>query len=167
MVLFLPEKNGYENGLLENIQLGVLFLGCIVALKSKVDRKFFIFTFLVLIILMLREVNCGRTIFFPIPGVENAFYSWKQIKYGYLAHPLYGLYMASVGFYFLKNKLFINLWQKLTQEKFLIWNFVLLLIGMIGGLYAEEAHLMVMEESTELLFYIALVNFIYLYSKEK
>ena len=38
---------------------------------------------------------------------------------------------------------------------------------MIGGLYAEEAHLMVLEEITELLFYVALVNFIYLYSQNK
>ena len=119
-------------------------------------------------ILFLREINCGRTIFFPVPEVENAFYKWSEIKYGYLAHPIYGAYIAFVGIYFLKNKLFINLLQKLRDIKFPVWNFVLLLIGMIAGIYAEEViHNFVLEESTELLFYVALINFVYLYSQDK
>lgn len=165
--LFLPEKYGYENGLIENIQLAVLFIGMFFSQRTKTDKKFFTFVTLVLGILFIREVNCGRTIFFPIEGQENAFYRWSEIKYGWLAHPIFGLYMAYVGFYFLKNKLFINLWEKLRDIKFPIWNFVLLIIGIIGGLYAEEAHLLVMEEATELLFYVALISFIYLYSQHK
>lgn len=167
-VMFLPEKCGYENGLLENIQLAILFLGIYFALRPKVDKKFFAFVAMVLGILIIREVNCGRTIFFPIPGQENAFYSWKEIKYGWLAHPIYGLYMAFVGIYFLKNKLFINLWEKIRDIKFPIWNFILLLLGMALGTYAEECvHNFVLEEATELLFYVALVVFIYLYSQHK
>lgn len=166
-VMFLPVQCGYENGVIENIQLMVLFLGIFFAIRPKVDKKFFTFVALVLGILLIREVNCGRTIFFPIPGTENEFYRWSEIKYGWLAHPIYGLYMTYVGFYFLKNKLFITLWNKLKDIKFPIWNFVLLLVGMVGGLYAEEAHLLVMEEATELLFYVALVSFIYLYSRHK
>ena len=167
-MMFLPERCGWENGLLENIQMVVLFLGVFFALRPKTDKKFFIFIALVLGILILREVNCGRTLFFPVPGVENAFYRWSEIKYGYLAHPLYGLYMACVGIYFLKNKLFINLWQKIKNIKLPIWNFLLLLLGMAGGIYAEEcAHNFIMEESTELLFYTALIGFIYLYSQHK
>lgn len=166
-VMYLPIQYGYENGVIENIQLMVLFLGMFFAIRPKVDKKFFTFVALVLGILLIREVNCGRTIFFPIPGTENEFYRWSEIKYGWLAHPIYGLYMAFVGFYFLKNKLFITLWEKLRDIKFPVWNFVLLLIGMIGGLYAEEMHLLVMEEATELLFYVALVSFIYLYSRHE
>ena len=130
-VMFLPEKCGFENGIIENIQLVVLFLGIFFAVRPKVDKKFFAFVAMVLGILIIREVNCGRTIFFPIPGQENAFYSWKEIKYGWLAHPIYGLYMAFVGVYFLKNKLFITLWEKLKNIKFPVWNFVLLLTGMV------------------------------------
>ena len=167
-VMFLPERCGFENGIIENIQLAVLFLGIFFAVRPKVDKKFFTFVALVLGILIIREVNCGRTIFFPIPGQENAFYSWKEIKYGWLAHPIYGLYMAFVGVYFLKNKLFITLWEKLKNIKFPIWNFVLLLVGMILGIYAEECvHNFVLEEATELLFYVALVGFVYLYSRHK
>ncbi len=167
-VMFLPERCGFENGIIENIQLAVLFLGIFFAVRPKVDKKFFIFVAMVLGILIIREVNCGRTIFFPIPGEENAFYSWKEIKYGWLAHPIYGLYMAFVGVYFLKNKLFITLWEKLKNIKFPVWNFILLLVGMAIGIYAEEyVHNFVLEEATELLFYVALVGFVYLYSRHK
>jgi hypothetical protein len=132
------------------------------------DKQFFTFVALVLGILLLREINCGRTIFFAIPGQENAFYSWKEIKYGWLAHPIFGAYIAFVGLYFLKNKLFINLWHMIRDIKFPIWNFLLMLLGMALGLYAEECvHNFVFEEITELLFYVALVGFIYLYSRDE
>ena len=165
--MFLPEKCGYENGVIENIQLVVLFFGLFFSLRSKTDKSFFTFVALVIGILLIREVNCGRTIFFPVPGLENTFYSWSEIKYGWLAHPIYGAYMAFVGFYFLKNKLFINLWQKIKDIKLPIWDFVILASGIVVGLYAEETHLLVLEEFAELVFYIALVGFIYLYSQDK
>lgn len=166
--LFLPAKCGYENGIIENIQLLVLFIGVYFAVRPKTDKKFFTFVALVLGILLVREVNCGRTIFFPIPGVENEFYRWSEIKYGWLAHPIYGLFITWVGIYFLKNKLFINLWEKIKNIKFPIWNFMLLILGMGLGLYAEESlHNLVIEESTELLFYVALISFVYLYSQDK
>lgn len=167
-VMFLPDRYGWENGLLENMQMAVLFLGVYFALRPKVDKKFFYFVALVLGIIILREVNCGRTLFFPIPGQENAFYSWKDIKYGYLAHPIYGLYMAFVGFYFLKNKLFVNTWEKLSKTALPIWDIILMLIGMTMGMYAEKAmHHNVFEEISELLFYVGLVGVVYLYSRDK
>lgn len=186
-ILYLPEKYGYENGLLENLQLIALFTGFIFCLAypkfsnklnpgngegaSAPDNslvKFFRFAALVIIILVLREINCGRTIFFPVPGEVNTFYGWKDIKYGWLAHPLYGLYMAYVGFYFLINKLYITLWNIVKKIKFPVWNIVLMLVGMVWGTLAEEVfHNMVMEEITELLFYISLTGIIYLYAYNK
>ncbi len=167
-VMFLPEQYGYENGLLENIQMLVLLIGFILSLKAKVNKKFFNFAALVLIIIALREINCGRTLFFPVPGEVNTYYSWKEIKYGWLAHPLYGLYMAYVAFYFLKNKLFITLWEIIKGIRFPVWNIILMLAGMVLGTYAEKAmHNMVFEEITELLFYVSLIGIIYLYAYNK
>ena len=40
-VKFLPVTWGYENGVLENIQLVFLFLMGYFALRAKVDKKFF------------------------------------------------------------------------------------------------------------------------------
>lgn len=167
-VMYLPEPFGYENGVLENIQLFFLFLTGFFALRAKEDKKFFVFVALVVVILLLREVNCGRTIFFAIPGEVNAFYSWKQIKYGWLAHPLYAMYMIGVGIYFLKNKLYLNLWKKFSKIKLPLWNILLMLLGMVLGTYAEEvAHNFILEEITELLFYVSLCGIVYLYSNDK
>lgn len=167
-IVFMPEKYGYENGLLENLQMMTLLIAFVFAIKAKINKKFFNFVALVIGILAIREVNCGRTIFFPVPGEVNEFYRWKDIKYGWLAHPIYGLYMAWVAFYFLKNKLFINLWDLLKKIKLPVWNIVLMLIGMALGTYAEEAvHDLVFEEVTELLFYVALTGIIYLYAFKK
>ena len=163
-VMFLPEQYGYENGLLENLQMVVLFLGVYLAVKSKVNKQFFYFAAMVLVILILREVNCGRTLFFPVPDTVNTFYGWKDIKYGWLAHPLYAAYMAYVAFYFLKNKLFVDLWNFLSKIKLPVWNILLMLLGMGLGLYAEKVtHNFVFEEITELLFYVSLVGIIYLF----
>ena len=166
-ILFLPERCGYENGIIENIQLIILALGIFFSLRAKTDKKFFYFVAMVLGILFIREVNCFRTVFFAIPGTENEFYRWSEIKYGWLAHVLYGIYMAIVGIYFLANKLFLNLWDKLWNLKLPFWNFILLLVGIITGLYAEEIHHLVFEESAELLFYVTLIGFVYLYSHHK
>ncbi len=167
-VKFLPVKFGYENGILENIQLVFLFIACIMGFCAKTNKKFFKFTALVVIILILREINCGRTIFFPIPGVENAFYKWKDIKYGWLAHPLYGIYMASVGLYFIINKLYLNLFEYIKKVKFPVWNIILLLLGMAAGLYSEKTmNNMLLEEMTEMLFYSSLMGIIWLYGFNK
>ena len=166
--IFLPEKYGYENSLLENLQMAILFLGLFFAFTSKVNKKFFITIGLVLIILMLREVNCGRTLFFPIPGQENMFYGWDQIKYGYLAHPLYGLYIASVAVYFLWNKCFITLWKIIKNVKFPIWDILFVILSMLAGIYIDHAvDSMVLEESVELVFYVAIVGIIWLYTRHK
>lgn len=164
-IMFLPAPCGYENGLLENIQMVVLLIGFIMCFRAKENKKFFYFAALVIIIIALREVNCGRTLFFPVPGEVNAFYSWKEIKYGWLAHPLYGLYMAYVAFYFFKNKCYLPLKQYLLETKLPVINIILMLTGMVLGTYAEKAsHNFVFEEISELLFYVSLVGIIYLYA---
>ena len=167
---FSPIEFGYENGVLENIQMVILFFACFVALKTKNldNKKFFTLVFLILIILILREVNCGRTLFFPVEGKVNTFYSWKEIPYGYLAHPIYGAYMGIVGIYFLVNKLWKNLFNILKDYQLPVFNILFLLIGMISGMFVEKAfHNDIVEEICELLFYFALVSIIYLYSFNK
>lgn len=167
-VLFLPEKFGYENGLLENLQMLVLFVGLYLSFFSKTDKKFFVFAGLVLTILMLREVNCGRTLFFPIEGYDNAYYRWEDIKYGYLVHPLFGTFIACVGVYFLKNKLFLNFWNYLKNTTLPFWNIIFMISGMLLSTYAEHhTSNMVFEEIAELLFYVSLVGIIYIYTRCK
>ena len=167
-IKFLPEQYGFENGLLENIQMITLFIAFVLSVTSKTRKKFFYFVALVIVLISLREVNYGRTLFFPIPGEVNAFYSWKEIKYGWLVNPLVGLYMAGSVMYFLCNKVFIDLWQIIKNIKFPVWNVLLTLAGIILGMYAEKAsENFVFEEITELLFYVSLTGIIWLYSANK
>ena len=167
-LMYFPEEFGYENGVLENIQMVFLFVGLFLAFNAKIHKKFFIFAGLVITILMLREINCGRTLFFAIPDTVNQFYSWKEIKYGYLAHPIYGLYITCVGLYFFINKLFVDMWNIIKKTKFPVWNFVLLIIGMSVGMYAEKClENFVLEELGELLFYVSLMSIIWLYGFNK
>lgn len=165
--LYLPESFGFENGFIENTQMIVLIFGCVLCFMSKniKHKKFFIFAFLILLLLILREVNYGRTIFFPIPDTVNEFYTWKEIKYGWLAHPLVGLYIASVAFYFLKNKLYLNLIEYIKQYKILpYFQILFMLIGMALGMYAEKAlNMPIFEEMGELLFYSSLISIISIY----
>lgn len=165
---FLPEPFSYETGPLENLQLVILLLAFAFALKAKVNKTFFKSMAMIIIILMLREVNCGRTIFFPIPGTVNEYYSWHDIKYGWLAHPLYGLYMAVTAIYFLKNKLFVTLWQYIKNVGFPLWHMLFIFVGMAVGLYAEHSlNNPILEEMAELLFYTSLMGIVYLYGFNK
>ena len=169
LVLFTDpdSKIGYENGLLENLQILCLVAGCLSGINSKTDKKFFRFTAMALSVLILREISCGRTLFFAIPGKENAFYSWKEIKYGYLVNPLYGIYIVSVLTYFLKNRLFTTLWKYISETKIPIWNAVIMFAGLLLTVYAEKIEKnQILEESSELVFYLSLTGLIYIYTKK-
>ena len=164
----LPEKFGYENGLIENIQLIVLFVGFYLSCTAKEYKKFFIFVALVISTLLLREINCGRTLFFAVEEKENTFYKWKELKYGYLAHPIFGFYIVMILFYFIKNKLLLDVFQ-------IIKKFCVPLLSVIGvflftvlGIYSEsQIHNLVIEEFAELFIYIIFVQLVWMYSRQK
>jgi len=163
-VKILPETWGYENGILENLQMITLGIGVFLAIFAKTNKKFFYFTALIIFLLIAREINYGRTIFFPIPGEVNAFYSWKEIKYGWLVNPLVGLYITGTTLYFIISKAYSQMWNIIKNIKFPVWSFLLLFIGIGLGEYAEKAtENFVFEEISELLFYVALVGIIWLY----
>ena len=167
-VKYLPEHFGYENDVLENLQLVALGIGFFLAIFSKTSKKFFYFAALVLFLLFARELNYGRTIFFAVPGEVNTYYSWKQIKYGWLVNPIIGLYIVAGGLYFFISKAFVELWNIIKKVKFPVWNILLLILGMVLGEYAEKAtENFVFEESAELLFYISLTVIIWLYGYNK
>ncbi|MBQ8635081.1 hypothetical protein IJ425_02890 [bacterium] len=168
-LMYMPQKWGWENGIIENIQMVVLWTMIAFALTAKKHKRFFKLVALIITIIVIREVNCGRTLFFHIPGTENAYYRWKDIKYGYLAHPLYGAYIATVALIAIKNKFFIDLWEMIKTIKFPFWNILLASIATFLGAIAEKAtnNNFIFEEGFELLFYVSLFGIIYLYSRHK
>ena len=166
--LWLPIEYSYENHLIENFQLVVILAIFIICIKTKNDKTFFNTLALVMVILFLREINGGRTVFFHIPGGgPNDFYSWKEIPYGYLAHPLYGTFMVFSGLYFILTKSYKVLWNYFLQAKLSIYNWIFVALGIIFGLLGEEWGLPMLEEMTETLFYVSLLAIIYLQAFNK
>ncbi len=167
-IKWLPAHYAYENSLIENFQLVVILFTFIFCVKAKCDKPFFYSMALVMIILFLREINCGRTVFFLIPGAgTNAFYSWKQIPYGYLAHPLYGLFMACSGLYFILSKSYKIFWNYLLHAKVTIYAWVFAIIGIIFGVIGEEVGVEMYEEMAETLFYVSLMAIIFMQAQNK
>ena len=171
-LMYMPQKYGFENGLLENIQMAVLFIILGLCLTSKVNKPFFRFAALALTIIMIREVNCGRTLFFPIPDTYHQYYSWRDLPWkwlGKVVHTVYGLYIAFVGFIFLKKKFYVDFWTICKNVKFPVWNVIIMGFASFMGAIAEKAtnNNFIFEEGFELLFYVSLMGFVWLYSRNE
>lgn len=172
MLMYLPQTCGYENGLIENIQMAVLFFMVYTCLTSKINKPFFNFVVLVLSILIIREVNCGRTLFFPVPGEYHKYYSWSVLPWpwlGKVVHFVYGLWIATVSLIFLKKKFYTDAWNMIKCTKLPFWNILFMCFAMFMGAIAEKAtnNNFVFEEGFELLFYVSLAGIIWLYSRNE
>ena len=132
----------------------------------------------VLSILIIREVNCGRTLFFPIPkdsplySETHAYYSWRELPYpwiGKIVHTIYGLWIAVVGFIFLKKKIYVDIWEMIKKIRFPFWNIAFATGAMFMGAIAEKLthNNYVFEEGFELLFYVSILGIVWLYSRNK
>ena len=171
-LLYIPQYWGYENGVIENIQMAVLFFMVYICATSKVNKPFFHFLILVLSILIIREVNCGRTLFFPIPGEYHKYYSWRALPWpwlGKIVHFIYGLWIAIVSLIFLKKKYYLDVWQMASKIKLPVWNILFAGLAMFMGAIAEKAtnNNFVFEEGFELLFYVSLTGILWLYSRNE
>lgn len=164
--VYLPVECGNENGAVENVQMAVLALGACFCLRAGNHRRFFVVMALVMVMLMLREVNCGRTLFLAKPGTVNDFYQWKELPYGWIARVLFGGYMAGVAAYFLHKRLYLQIGEVLRQVGIPVWNVILMAAGVVLGVYGERVlNNMTVEEFAELLFYVALVGAVRVYAR--
>lgn len=162
----LPVECGYENGCIENLQMAVLALGVYFCFRARNQRSFFVFLAMVLVVLMLREVNCGRTLFFAKPGGENLFYKWDEIPYGWVARVLFGIYLSGIAVYFFRKRLYAQIRELSVAVPVPVWNVLLMGLGIILGNFAERVMKnMIVEELAELVFYIALVGGIHIYAR--
>lgn len=171
-LIYMPQEWGFENGVIENIQMAVLFFMVYICATSKINKPFFHFLILVLSILIIREVNCGRTLFFPIPGEYHKYYSWRHLPWpwlGKIVHFIYGLWIAIVSLIFLKKKFYLDIWEMFKNIKLPVWNILFACFAMFMGAIAEKAtnDNFVFEEGFELLFYVSLMGILWLYSRNK
>lgn len=168
-VMFLPERFTWENSFIENTQIFVLCICFFIAVKSDWNKKFFYWISLIVIILILREVNYGRS-FFPQPNSVNSFYQWKEIipNYWWVPRTLYGLFMVYTLYYFFKNNLLKNVILYIKKAPIDVWNCLFLIFGIVFGTLGENnIKNQMLEETTETLFYVALCVLIWLYTHNK
>ena len=170
-VLFLPEMYAWENSLIENTQLFVIFFIFIVALNAKREKQLFNWIAMISVMLFLREINCGR-VFFPINSVGSpAFKSWAEIlpyPYSKIPNTLFGLFMLYAIFYFYKSKAYLQLWKLLKSAKIDCVNILFMMFGIVAGTLSENTiHNEMLEETTETLFYVAFGVLVYLYGYNK
>lgn len=169
---YMPLTWGVENGVLENIQMFVLFVCVYLCATAKQHKKFFHFGILILLILIIREVNCGRTLFFPRPNTYHEYYSWRELPWpwlGKVVHGIYGTYIGVVALLFFVKKMHIKVWNMVQNIKLPMWNILIMCFAIIMGAIAEKLtnNNTIFEEGFELLFYICIMGIIYLYSRCK
>lgn len=166
-VKYLPPQYAYENSLLENIQLVFLAITFVLCLRAKEDKNFFRSMALLIVILALREISCGRTIFFAVEGVDNAFYQWKDIKYGYLAEPIFIAFISCCAIYFFVSKAYKVFWQYILKAKISTYNWIFLILGIIIGTVAEKIGIDTFEEMAEMVFYTSIMALVFLHGYNK
>lgn len=165
----LPESYGGKNSVPEYLQLVLLALGCLLSFRAPVNKTFYVFVGFLLLFLLLREINYGRTLpCFADPDNPERFKKWKEIPYGWLAHPLVGLYLAAQLAFFICKKLYKTLWELISNTRIPAWETAIVLIAAACAQLTERlVHNDFLEEFFELTFYSALMCLIWRYSRGK
>jgi len=162
--LYMPESWGYENHWIENVQMLVLLLCFILCWRAKTDRAFWRTLAFLFVILALREVNCGRTLFFAVEGKENAYLKWSQIPYGWVVRLAYKAFIIAVVFVFVRVGGLRTCVRLLKGSKWPVWNVaagaVAVPVTVLSEHYFGYATL---EELAELVVYFAMASTIRLY----
>lgn len=162
----MPLEWGYENSLVENIQMAVLAGALVLCATARNHRGFYRFAAAVVLLLMLREVSFGRTIFFPVEGQVDTYYKWKEIPYGWLAHWVIGAIMAAMAAVFILKRLWKSLWEIVLQKAFPVWGVVLMGFGVVLTSAMEKVfHDIVAEEVSELGMYLAFAYLVAVYTR--
>lgn len=174
MLAYLPQDWGFENGLLEDFQMLVLFWILAMCVYAKNNKRIFKYAAFALLIIIFREINLGRTILFPIPGEVGKFYPWSYVNeqmgfpIGKCVHFAYGLYIAAIAILFIIKGIFKDGFNLVFKTKLPFWNLIFMGVASFCGAIAEKAtnNNFIFEEGFELLFYVALAGVIYLYTMD-
>lgn len=171
--LCAPETWAYENGLLENLQMMFLMLGIIFCVTARTDKPLYLFFATIIFFFMLREVNCGRMIFWSrsgeifYSGMPTDYLKWKEIPHGSLIRT--GIYIAITSLCILawcRKGNFTALKKTLLNTKAPFWELLLLICGFLCTFITERLHLcFITEEIGELLLYTALTAAVFRYSR--
>lgn len=164
-VMLLPERCGYENELIENTQLVVIFFGCFIWCLVPERRKLFLLVALIYFALAVREVSSGRVLFYAIPGSPNEFYGWDKVWYAPYRLPagiIYGGICAALFFF---GKVYKEIASLLERTKIPVINLILLAVLLLASdLLDKFCSSLILEEGVELAAYVTLLMTTCLYA---
>ena len=111
VALCLPEWWCYENGPVEYGQMVVLACCLLRCCRVTHHRELFAWGAFLLLLFMLREVNCGRTLFLQVPDAPHTFRRWSEVPFGCVVQGSYAAMVVGVVCWFFLRRLYRSLWQ--------------------------------------------------------
>lgn len=165
MMKFANPQFFTEGALVENLQLVVLAAAFVIAVKAPQNKTLFIALALLIILMLMRETNLGRSYFCEKYLSPDEICRWKKMKYGVIVEPLRDLYGLYILYYIFSRKVYITVWQYVKQAPIYIFDSIIFIGAVISATIAEWPVIdnEILEESSELLIYIVLVNLILRY----
>lgn len=165
MLKFANSQFFVEGALVENLQLVVLAVAFVIAVKAPQDRSLFIALALLIVLMLMRETNLGRSYFCEKYLSPDEICRWEKMKYGFVVEPLRNLYGLYILYYIGSRKVYKIVWQYLKQAPIYIFDSLVLVGAAIVATISEWPIIdnEILEECCELLMYVGLVNLIYRY----
>jgi len=179
MAWIFPVQWGWENGLVENTQLALCFIGFIFAVyaifntKDKNLRWFWSIIITIWFIMFWRELSWGAC-FYPPTSIDpqtGGTYPSALLWYKPVIHPLLWVLLAFIALVFFIKQQYCTVATLWREKQFPLVEFILALIGALISTAAEEhmhlslpfvsyfseGQVQMMEELGELAMYIALL----------
>lgn len=170
----LPIEYSYENHFLENLEVVILFLGIVICIGKIRDFilydsiKFYVASIIIYILMIGRELSWGR-VFYPIgmdKNGEQIFVKVHELWYGSVVYPMVGILILIVlillGVYFYQSRRQGICWYiPLGEFLFFIVTSILGQFAFDRGLVQFGNYNQLLEESCEIIAYIALICYTY------
>ena len=158
-----------EGGWIENLQLVILGSALIIALRSPKDKALFTALSLVIVLMLMRETNLGRSYFCEKYLSPDEICRWKKMKYGFIVEPLRDLYVVYILYYIWSKKVYQTIWQYILHAPVFVWDSLVLIGAAVAATLAEFPFIdnEILEESCEMLMYIAFTSLVWKYSRRK
>lgn len=165
LMKWAPAEWFKEYSWVENLQLVALVIGIGLAMCAKYEKKMFVLLAFVLLFLMVREVNGGRTFFCKLFLATEGDCHWHDMKYGWLSDWVrWGIGIGVLALA-LKNKVWRPLIKYVLKAPIFVWDILILLLAVTGSWAAELPCVdnEILEESSELLMYVMLAGLVWRY----
>ena len=170
----LPIEYSYENHFLENLEVVILFLGIVICIGKIRDFilydsiKFYVASIIIYILMIGRELSWGR-VFYPI-GIdkngEQIFVKVHELWYGSVVYPIVGILILIalillVVYFYQSRRQGICWYIPLGEFLFFIVTSILGQCVFDRGLVQFGNYNQLLEESCEIIAYIALICYTY------